>query len=52
VVRYGRVMSISDDDINAQPVEDGLPPVVVVAVDENDDGGSDSSDVDDADSGD
>ena len=36
-------MSISDDDINSQPADDGLPPVVAGDADGTDGGDSDST---------
>jgi hypothetical protein len=37
-------MSISDDDINSQPADDGLPPVVAGNADGTDGDDSDSTD--------
>jgi len=42
-------MSISDNDINSQPADDGLPPVVAGAVDDTDgDEAEDDKDGDEA----
>jgi hypothetical protein len=43
-------MSISDDDINSQPAEDGLPPVVAGDASGTDGDDSDSTDDGDSDS--
>jgi hypothetical protein len=43
-------MSIPDDDINSQPADDGLPPVVAGDADGTDGGDSDSTDGGDSDS--
>jgi hypothetical protein len=42
-------MSISDDDINSQPADDGLPPVVTGEDNPTNDGDSDATDGGEAD---